>query len=71
MATLTGIRPREFIGLKVKSKAVGSRAEFEGTITGYCGEGYHVQDEDGNGWVRSRREFSIIADTTDVKEAAE
>lgn len=50
------------IGTLVRSIAVGSKEEFEGFITGYCREGYHVEDSSGKGWVRRRDEFKILAD---------
>jgi hypothetical protein len=50
------------IGTHVRSVAIGSRESFDGIVTGYMNWAYLVQDENGDGWHRERRELSVIGE---------
>lgn len=48
------------MGQRVKSKQVGCRAAFVGTIVGYIGSDYHVLDVGGAIWHRSASELTPV-----------
>ena len=63
MSVLAKHYPDRFeIGTHVRSVAIGSRESFDGIVTGYMNWAYLVQDENGNGWHRERRELSVIGE---------
>lgn len=49
------------LGTAVRSKRVGTKAEFTGFIRGYCPDGaYQVIDPEGRLWHRESREIAVI-----------
>jgi hypothetical protein len=59
-------RSKKFdIGVRVRSKQVGSRVPFTGTIVEKMHSAWHVlADDDGQLWHRTSRELSLPHDAT-------
>lgn len=49
------------VGTKVKSKAIGSKGEFEGVVVSYITAGNHIIRDlsDGSEWARDRYDLKI------------